>query len=352
MVKPALAVEPSPARRQRAELLNIGIIGFGKMGRIRYEAITQHRLGRVVAVADPDSVAVPDGVRGVRVSDAILEDPEIDAVFICTPNHLNKPLTIQALKARKHAFCEKPPAFTERDMEEIRVMEASRPGLKLMYGFNHRHHDSVKQAKALIDSGVYGRILWMRGRYGKSVDQSFYQTWRAKRALAGGGILIDQGIHMLDLFVMFVGGFEEVQAYVSNLYWKLDVEDNVFAILRTKDGVVASLHSTMTQWRHLFSFEIFLEMGYIVINGLLTNSGTYGEEVMTIAQNRTAAPAATWSDEEHLRFAVNHSWRYEVEHFVEAIRHDRPVTVGSSGDALILMRLIDQIYSRSIHERA
>jgi len=155
---------------------------------------------------------------------------------------------------------------------------------------------------------------------------------------------MDQGIHMLDLFLMMAGDFNEVQAYVSNLYWKLDVEDNVFAILRNRSGLVASLHSTMTQWRHLFSFEIFLEQGYVVINGLLTTSGTYGAEAMTIAKNRTAAPAATWSDEEHLQFEVNHSWRYEVEHFFESIERDTPVVHGSSRDALALMRVIDKIY--------
>ncbi len=149
---------------------------------------------------------------------------------------------------------------------------------------------------------------------------------------------------MLDLFLMMAGDFEEVQAYVSNLYWKLDVEDNVFATFRNKEELVASLHSTMTQWRHLFSFEIFLEKGYIVINGLLTSSGTYGEEVMTIAKNRTPSPEATWTEEEHFSFHVNNSWRYEVDHFFEAIRRDEPVKVGTSLDALKLMRMMDKVY--------
>ena len=156
--------------------------------------------------------------------------------------------------------------------------------------------------------------------------------------------MMDQGIHMLDLFLMMAGDFDEVQAFVSNLYWKLDVEDNVFATFRSREGLVASLHSTMTQWRHLFSLEIFLEKGYIVINGLLTDSGTYGEEAMTVAKNRTAAPAATWRDEEHFRFDVDNSWRYEVQHFFEAIQQGTPIKIGSSQDALKVMRLIDRIY--------
>ena len=253
-------------------MMNVGIIGFGKMGEIRYGAIRKDGRGRVAGVFEPhQTIALPE-VKLYRTAMELITDPDIHAVFVCTPNSLNKSLTIEALKTGKHVFCEKPPAFTAGEGEDILAVEQNSSGKKLMYGFNHRHHDSVKKAKELIDSGAYGRILWMRGRYGKSVDHNFYNDWRAKKELAGGGILIDQGIHMLDLFLMFAGDFEEVQALVSNLYWKIGVEDNVFAQLRNRDGVVASLHSTMTQWRHLFSLEIFLEKGYIVINGLLTSS--------------------------------------------------------------------------------
>jgi len=330
----------------RRRVVTVGIIGFGKMGRIRYETLSAEEGGRVVAIADPASPPPLPGIRCHDTPEAILDDPEIDAVFICTPNHLNQPLTIRALQAGKHVFCEKPPAFTAKDVEEVMAVERA-SGKRLMYGFNHRHHDSVKQAKALIDSGRYGRILWMRGRYGKSVDQNFYGTWRAKKALAGGGILIDQGIHLLDLFLMMGGEFDEVLADVSNLYWNLEVEDNVFAILRSRRGMVASFHSTMTQWRHLFSLEIFLEQGYIVINGLLTSSGSYGTEAMTVAKNRTTAPAATWDDEERFVFEVNTSWRSEIRHFLEAIRHDQPITMGGSKEALTIMRLVDKIYAQA-----
>ena len=325
-------------------VVRVGIVGYGKMGRIRYETICGNGRGKVVAVADPDQDLSLPGVRSFRSGEELIRDPEVEAIFICTPNALNKPLTIWALESGKHVFCEKPPAFTAAEVEQVIAAERAARGKKLMYGFNHRHHGSVKKTKELVDGGVYGRILWMRGRYGKSVDESFYNDWRSRKELAGGGILMDQGIHMLDLFLMLGGSFDEVHAYVSNLYWKLDVEDNVFAILRNRDGLVASLHSTMTQWRHLFSLEIFLEKGYIVINGLLTPSGTYGEEAMTVAKNRKAAPAATWSDEEHLKFDANNSWRDEVDHFFNAIREDQPVKIGTSQDALKLMKLVDKIY--------
>lgn len=324
-------------------MINIGIIGFGKMGQLRLSKIRENGKGRVLGVVEPTLVTGLPELKRYPNETAMLADPEIDAVFVCVPNYLNEPITVQALQTGKHVFCEKPPAFSAREVEEI-MREEEKSGKKLMYGFNHRHHESVRKAKELVDSKNYGKILWLRGRYGKSVDKNFYEDWRSKKELAGGGILMDQGIHMLDLFLMLAGDFEEVKATVSNLYWKLEVEDNVFAILRNRAGVVASLHSTMTQWRHLFSLEIFLEKGYIVINGLLTPSGTYGEERMTVVQNRTTAPVATWDDEEHTLFEIDHSWNREVEHFFDAIQNDKPITVGNSRDALDLMRLVDRIY--------
>ena len=220
-----------------------------------------------------------------------------------------------------------------------------------MYGFNHRHHGAVKKMKQLVSSGKYGRVLWMRGRYGKSVDNSYFDTWRANGSQAGGGILLDQGIHMLDLFNHIGGGFDETRAFVSSLYWNLDtVEDNVFAILKnSQTGLVASLHSTMTQWRHLFSLEVFLEAGYMVLNGLKTSSGTYGDEVLTVAKNRSSAPAATWDDEESFTFSIDNSWEEETEHFVTSIVNDRPIKIGTSKDALKVMQLVDDIYSNENH---
>ena len=144
---------------------------------------------------------------------------------------------------------------------------------------------------------------------------------------------------------MFGGKFDSVKADVSNLYWKLDVEDNVFAIYKDSEtGIVASLHSTMTQWRHLFSLEIFLEKGYMVLNGLKTSSDTYGDEKLSIAKNRTTAPVATWEDEEHITFETDVSWISEVNHFIDAIENDSPVQIGNSSHALDVMKLIDKTY--------
>jgi len=324
-------------------VLKVGIIGYGKMGRVRCREIIASGKAEVLSVFD--SVKIDPGIPCATSADEVIENSTIDAVFICTPNYLNKHLTVQALKAGKHVFCEKPPAFTAAEVEEIQAVEKV-SGKVLMYGFNHRHHESVQKMKNIICSRDFGRVLWMRGRYGKSVGESFYNNWRSKKDLAGGGILIDQGIHMLDLFLYLGGEFDSIHATVSNLYWHLEVEDNVFATLEnTKTGITASLHSTMTQWRHMFSLEVFMEKGYLVLNGLKTSSGTYGDEVLTFARNRSAAPAATWEDEEHITYHTDKSLSSEIEEFFSAIDDGRRVRIGSSGDALQLMRIVDNIYS-------
>jgi 1,5-anhydro-D-fructose reductase (1,5-anhydro-D-mannitol-forming) len=325
-------------------MINIGIIGYGKMGRIRYETISKMKGDvKVVSLYDPKDFISKK--KQVNHPNEIIEDSEIDAVIICTPNYLNKSLTISSLRAGKHVFCEKPPAFNSSDVEEIIKVE-KKSGKVLMYGFNHRHHKSLQRMKELIDSRSFGKLLWMRGRYGKSVDKSFFGDWRSKRKFAGGGILIDQGIHMVDLFLFLGGDFDKVHAAVSNLFWKLNVEDNVFATLEnTKTGLAASLHSTMTQWRHLFSLEVFMEKGYCVLNGLKTSTNSYGEEILTSAKNRTEAPAATWEDEEHITYENDSSWETELRIFFSAIDSKGHVSIGNSEDALKLMKIIDKIYS-------
>jgi 1,5-anhydro-D-fructose reductase (1,5-anhydro-D-mannitol-forming) len=322
----------------------IGIIGFGKMGQIRHQAIDEVGNAEVIAISEPTIGAEYQSIPNLT-HEEIIHHSEIDTIIICTPNVFNKPLTIKALCAGKNVFCEKPPAFTEEDIQEIQQAEKASGGKKLMYGFNHRHHDSIMDMKKLIESNEYGKILWMRGRYGKSVTEDYYNEWRSKKELAGGGILLDQGIHMLDLFLYLGGDFDKVKAEISNLYWKMDTEDNAFVIMKnSNNGMTASLHSTMTQWRHLFSLEIFMEKGYMVLNGLITSSMSYGEEVLSVAKSRTAAPAATWHDEEKTTYRINNSWRYEMEHFFNAIDNNLPIQIGNSDDARKLMRIIDTCY--------
>ncbi|MFA5844066.1 MAG: Gfo/Idh/MocA family oxidoreductase [Coriobacteriia bacterium] len=328
-----------------SDILRFGIIGYGKMGRIRHDALARIEGCEVAVVCERAPVEdIPEEALFTTDPMKVIADPMLDAIVVCTSNDVMRDFVVAGLDAGKHVFCEKPPGRDMTELGEMVAAEAAHPGAKLMFGFNHRHHESMIKAKELIESGEYGELLWMRGRYGKSVDEDFFSTWRAKREIAGGGILLDQGIHMLDLFLMMAGDFDTVQAHVSNLYWNLDIEDNVFAIYSNAKGQCASLHSTMTQWRHIFSLEVFLSRGYIAINGLKTSSNSYGDEVMSVAKNRSAPPAASWTDEEKLVYHVDTSWDREIGMFVDCIRTGAPVPVGNSEDARKVLRLVEATY--------
>jgi predicted dehydrogenase len=327
-------------------MIKCGIIGFGKMGETRANAIERSARGQVVSVYDTTKI---EGT-GYMISpdeDTIINDPSIDAVFICTPNYRIVPLCKQALAAGKHVFSEKPPAFNAAEVEEVRAIETS-SGKKLMYGFNHRHHDSIKKMKQIVDSGELGKVLWMRGRYGKEVDEDYFKGWRADPKLAGGGIMLDQGIHMLDLFLHFAGGFDEIHSIVSNLHWKMDgLEDNVFAIMRnSKSGISASLHSTMTQWRYLFSLEVFLQKGSLILNGLKTSSGVYGDEELAIKYNEFGDKSGNIRNEEIIKYETNNSWNSEIREFFDAISENKQISNGNSEQAYQLMQAIDRIYEK------
>ena len=323
-------------------MLNCGIIGYGVMGQIRHETCNLIDEFNVTKIYDTNSRLIKNKSLKSESIDEIINDKSIDVVFIATPNFLNKELTIKCLNEKKHVFCEKPPALSSNDILDIQKLENK--SSVLMYGFNHRHHSSVMKCKELIDSGEFGKILWLRGRYGKSVDHNFSNNWRADFSKSGGGILMDQGIHMLDLFLFFCGDFDVVKSVVSNTYWNSEIEDNVFAVLKNSTkNISASLHSTMTQWRHLFSLEIFLESGYMVINGLNTSSGTYGKEELSIAKKRTKPPAATWKDEKKFLYNDNF-WLTEMLYFLKNIKKKTSPEMCNSDDAFKILQLIERIY--------
>lgn len=327
--------------------LRVGIIGFGKMGQIREEVVTAHADLTLVGVSDvrrPDT-ALPPGCEFFDEYEDLID--RVDIVFVCTPNKFAPTVTVAALNKGKHVFCEKPPGRTLDDVRAMIAAEEANPSTRLKFGFNHRYHGAVTEALALARSPRFGKLLWVRGIYGKSGGESFESNWRSSREVAGGGILLDQGIHMIDLFRLFCGDFEDVKSFVTNSYWNIDVEDNAFAIMRNRDGQVGMLHSSSTHWKHTFSLEIFLEGGYLAISGILSSTRSYGQgEKLIVAmnpRNRKTAPIAN-PPEELIYFDKDLSWSLEVEEFVECVKHGSPVNVGSSHDALKAMELVHAIY--------
>ncbi len=213
-----------------------------------------------------------------------------------------------------------------------------------MYGFNHRYHESVQEALSIIRSDRLGAVINMRGTYGKAQLITFNQPdWRTQREVAGGGVLLDQGIHMVDLMRLFGGECHEVHSYISNSHWGYDVEDNAYALMRSDTGVVSLLNSSATQWRHRFHLDINLERGSLILGGLVTGTKSYGAETLTVVQ---ADPENDYGDprEQTTRYNRDPSWDREINVFAECIAKDLPVEEGSPLDALRTMQLVYRIY--------
>jgi predicted dehydrogenase len=326
--------------------LRAGIVGYGYMGEIRRRNCEAHPELEVAAICDPRLDASPaPGVPLRATPKALLED-DLDVVFVCTPNNLTPQVVVDALERDLHVFCEKPPGRNLADIQRICDAERAHPASKLIFGFNHRHHPGVVDAKAIVDSGSLGAVLTLRGLYGKSGGEGFERSWRNDPAVGGGGILLDQGIHMLDLFRLFCGDFEEVMGMASTLYWNVPVEDNAVVLLRTAKGQMAQLHSSATQWKHTFRLEIGLEKGYLAISGLLSKTGSYGRETLVIGRRPSRGEmVAVGNPREELTYYDNDtSWDFEVDHFVRCIRGRTPIEHGTSLDALRVMEIVDRVY--------
>ncbi len=327
-------------------LLKVGIIGYGYMGEIRHRVIESNPHLDLIGIWDTN-IQVKEKSKRCRIFDSFekLLKEDIDAVFVCTPNRYSPEICIESMRKGKHVFCEKPPGCSLDDIKNIKTAEEDSK-MKLMFGFNHRFHPAVIKAKFIVESNRLGAIIGVRGVYGKSGGQSFHKSWRNNKAISGGGILLDQGVHMLDLFRYFCGDFDYVKCFTSNSFWKFDLEDNAYVILQNKKKQTAFLHSSATLWKHTFQLTVILEQGYLVIEGLLSKSGSYGRErlIMGKRQFENESNAIGNPVEEITYFDCDLSWNLEVEEFARCIVQDVPISVSSSEDALKVMEIIDKAY--------
>ena len=323
----------------------VGIAGYGVIGKKRQTYINNHPNLEVVAVCD-QNILSKNNEKELIFYDSYkkLLSHNLDILFVCMSNDMASEVTIAGLEKGLHVFCEKPPGRNVQEIKDVLKVESKDSSLKLMYGFNHRYHDSVQDALEIINSGQLGKIINLRGVYGKGKLITFDQpSWRTKRSIAGGGVLLDQGIHMIDLFRLFAGDFTEVHSFVSNNFWEHDVEDNAYAIMRNNLGIVAMINSSATQWRHRFNLDINLEKGSIILGGLLTGSKSYGAETLTVV---TSLPESDMGDpkEQTTLYNADNSWESEINLFVNYILNDNKVLQGSSADALATMKLVYNIY--------
>ncbi len=325
--------------------LKVGIAGYGVVGKRRHHFIDLNPHLEVVGVCDQyfeGSGVFKEGIHFYNNYKDLINNEKLDILIVCLTNDVAAEVTIAALSKNMHVFCEKPPGRNVEDIRMVREAEAARPHLKLKYGFNHRYHESVKEALRLIESKELGSVLNMRGVYGKSIIVSFESDWRSKRDIAGGGILLDQGIHMVDLMRLYAGEFKEYHSFVENNFWNHDVEDNAYALMKTENGIVAFLHSTATEWRHRFNLEITLTKGTIILSGILSGSKSYGQETLKVVYRGDEDGGNP--REQLTTFIKDNSWRDEINEFADAIVNNSEILHGSSHDALKTMEMVYDIY--------
>jgi predicted dehydrogenase len=328
--------------------MKVGIAGYGVVGKTRHRSIESNTSYQVTAISESSEEArtfIPAGLEVYNDYKSLIVGADIDAIFISLPNQFAAEATCLSLQNGLHVFCEKPPARTYAELLEVEKQSLKFPDLKLMYGFNHRFHLSVEEAKALIDSNSLGRLINMKGVYGKSQMISFNQTdWRTNREASGGGILLDQGIHMLDLMRYLSGeNFTEVFSFIDNAFWNFDVEDNAYILMRSPKGLVSQLHSSATQWRHIFNLEITLERGSLILGGLLTGSKSYGDETLTVITSDPSKDKGM-PKESTCKYNEDVSWDNEIKYFANSLAGNTSIERGSIKDALETMKLIEIIY--------
>lgn len=323
--------------------MNVAIVGCGLIGQKRAKALAGARL---VACADSHLARAEQLARTVEgcavTTDwrAVVERRDVNIVVIATPHNSLAEIAMGAIQAGKHVLVEKPAA---RHVDELRplVEMAEQKRVLVHVGFNHRYHRAFRKAREIVDSGALGPLMFLRARYGHGGRVGYDKEWRAQPELSGGGELIDQGVHIIDLARWFLGDFSEVDGYAHTYFWDMPVDDNAFMTLKTPQKQVAFLHATCTEWKNTFSFEIYGRVGKLQIDGL---GGSYGVERLThYKMSPEMGPPETLMWEYPM---ADNSWDVEVKEFLEDIRTGRQPAANLS-DAIAALEVVDKIYKES-----
>ena len=320
------------------------VIGCGLIGRKRLAALG--RTAPVLYTCDLDASRAADlarlapGCTAVTDSRVIFADPRVTAVVVSTLNASLAPLTLDAVRAGKHVLVEKPGALNAAQLREIR--EAARQtGARVRLGYNHRYHPALQKARALIDAGELGPLMFLRARYGHGGRPGYDREWRADPALSGGGELIDQGVHLIDLAGWFLGDFPTVEGHASTYFWDMKVDDNAFLSLRTAAGQTAWLHVSCTEWKNLFSLEIYGRTAKLAIDGL---GGSYGVERLTFYKMLPEMGPPETTSWEFPR--GDESWVIETRAFLDDIRLEREPSPGLA-EGIRTLEIVEKIYGAS-----
>lgn len=323
--------------------IGVGIIGAGLIGWKRAVAMESSGKGQLIAVSDVN-LSKAKKLAGkycclvYKNWRDLLKNKDIEIVIVSVPIGFTVPIAVEALKRGKHVLCEKP--LGRNAAEAKKALDATRKyKLVIKVGFNHRFHAGIAMAKKMYDEGRVGKLMFIRARYGYGGRYGMEKEWRMDKKISGGGELLDQGVHIIDLARWFGGEPNKIYGLAQTKFWKTDVDDNAFVIMSNKD-VTTEFHVSSTNWKNVFSFEIFGDRGYLEING---KGGSYGEETLTFGcrKEKFGVP-----DIKVFKFKEDVSWMREWENFCGAIS-DKESVNGDAYDGYRTNLLVDAIYKSS-----
>ena len=327
--------------KKKIKNFNIGIIGFGSLGKKRAQNLGK---GNLLAVHDNDKSQVEKKYRKLfKTLNEILEDNRINLVIIATTHKYLAELTIRAIKSGKHVLVEKPGGINSKE-----ILKIQRYSLKykkfVKIGFNHRYHPSIVKAEKIYKKRIIGKILYIRGNYGHGGRLGYDKEWRFNKKISGGGELIDQGIHLIDLSSLFIGRFYKIQHNLKNYFWKSKVEDNCFLTLENSKKQVAFLQASCTEWKNKFNFEIYGQYGKIEISGL---GRSYGIEKLILykMKKKMGIPSMkSWV----FNGKKDISWIKEISDFYNLILNNKFAKVQNLlRQNVENMKILDKIYNKT-----
>jgi len=324
-------------------MLNWGIIGSGLIGKKRAALLPK---GSLLWTCDVDQgraftlASSHPGCKATERPEEVWNDPAVQAVVISTLNGALAPLALEAVQHGKHVIVEKPGAIHSSQLKRIRDA-AGKTGVKVRIGYNHRYHPALQKAKAIVDSGELGPLMFLRARYGHGGRVGYDREWRADPKLSGGGELIDQGVHLIDLSGWFLGDLPKVEGHATTSFWDMPVDDNAFMSLRTAAGQTAWLHVSCSEWKNLFSLEIYGKKGKLQIDGL---GGSYGLERLTHFRMLPEMGPPETTSWEFPR--GDESWKIEMREFEEDISKNREPQPGLK-EGIRTLEIVEEIMSRS-----
>jgi predicted dehydrogenase len=322
--------------------MNYAIVGCGLVGNKRVTGLPEG--SRLAVACDTDLSRAQELVNTAQAGRAVTDfnqavsDPQVDAVIVATINSALAAISAAAIHSGKHVLVEKPAGISVKQIDHL-IALAKKHKVCVRVGFNHRFHPAFIKARELFASGVIGELMFIRARYGHGGRIGYDKEWRADPKLSGGGELIDQGIHLIDLASWFLGKFTKVKGHTATYFWNMPVDDNAFLSLQTAQGQTAWLHVSCTEWKNLFSFEIYGRHAKLHIEGL---GGSYGVEKLHHYQMK---PEMGIPDAKVYEFPdPDQSWRNELIQFEEDIRQKRTPDAGLS-HAKSALKIVGKIYA-------